>query len=228
MKTTARIFFVTLLAALAAAPAARTAEPNNDFASATGPLTAGQVLKASLETADDADYQFFYIPDFTELTVKLTNTTPKKDATGGRTLVTSLLQARKGKLPLPIPATVRKAAPGKKVTIKLMLGPGKYFVPVGHASATNGAADVPFRLQITPAGVTTDSYEIFARRCKDQQRKVSRVKSSKKNAAERVAKAKRKNKSDTEIRFLKRKLKSKRAKVKDAQKLKRALCSVPQ
>lgn len=228
MRTVSKLLMSTSLLGLLLAPAAVAAEPNNDFATATGPLTAGQVFSASLETADDADFQFFYVPDTAAVTVTTTNATPKKDATGGRTIVSSLLQGRKGKLPLPLADTQRTLSPGEKGKVKLTLVPGKYFVPIGHASTTKAAADVPFRIQITPPGTTTDSFEIFERRCNDAQTKVARTKSSKKHTAQRLAKAKRRGASDTEIRLLKDKLRSKREKVAEAQRLKRIVCSVPQ
>ncbi len=222
-----RVLLSAIGATLVLAPAANAAEPNNDFATATGPLTAGPAFNASLETADDVDYQFFYIPDPATVTVTVKNKTAKKDATGGRTLVASLLQARKGKLPLPLADTGRTLSPQETAKIKLLLVPGKYFVPIGHASVDKGAADVPFRIQISPAGSTTDSYELFARRCKDSLQKVAQYKSSKKHTAERLAKAKKAGK-DRKARQLQSKLRSKRAKLDEAQRIKRFVCSVPQ
>lgn len=215
-------------AALVLAPAASAAEPNNDFATATGPLTAGQPFNASLETADDADFQFFYIPDTAAVTVTVKNTTAKKNATGGRTLVASLLQARKGKLPLPLADSSRTLSPQEVGKIEMTLVPGKYFIPVGHASVDNAAAEVPFRIQITPAGSTTSSYEIFARRCNDAHRVVARTKQSKKNVAKRLKKAKKNGASYHKVSKLSAKLRSKRAKVEEAQRIKRIVCSVPQ
>ena len=215
-------------ATLVLAPAANAAEPNNDFATATGPLTAGQAFNASLETADDADFQFFYIPDTATVTVTVKNTTAKKNATGGRTLVASLLQARKGKLPLPLADSERTLSPQETGKVKLTLVPGKYFIPIGHASSTNAADNVPFRIQITPAGTTTDSFEIFARRCNDAHRSVARTKKSKKNVAKRLQQAKKHHASYHKVSKLNAKLRSKRAKIKEAQRIKRIVCSVPQ
>lgn len=215
-------------ATLVLAPVANAAEPNNDFATATGPLTAGQAFNASLETADDADFQFFYIPDTATVTVTVKNTTAKKNATGGRTLVASLLQARKGKLPLPLADTARTLSPQEVGKIKMTLVPGKYFVPIGHSTPEKAAANVPFRIQITPAGTTTDSYEIFARRCNDAHRSVARMKKSKQNVAKRLKKAKKNGASYHKVSKLNAKLRSKRAKIKEGQRIKRIVCSVPQ
>jgi hypothetical protein len=222
-----RVLLGAIGATLVLAPAAKAAEPNNDFATATGPLTAGPAFNASLETADDADFQFFYIPDVATVTVTVKNTTAKKNATGGRTILASVLQARKGKLPLPLADTRRVLSPQETAKIKLTLVPGKYFVPIGHASVDKGAANVPFRIQISPAGTTTDSYEIFERRCKDAFQKVTQYKSSKKQVAKRLAKAKKAGK-DRKVRQLRNKLETKREKVAEAQRIKRFVCSVPQ
>ncbi len=212
--------------ALVLAPAARAGEPNDSFATATGPLVAGPAFNASLETATDADFQFFYVPDTATVTVKLKNRTAKKNATGGRTLIASLLRARKGKPPLPLAGSGRVLAPQEVAKLKLTLVPGKYFVPVGHLANGKAAANVPFRIRITPAGTTTSSYEIFARRCKDALHKVRQFKRSKKHVVGRIAKARRKGK-DRKVRQLRRKLRSKRAKIDDAQRLRRTVCSIP-
>ena len=76
--------------------AAGAAEPNNDFATATGPLTAGQVFKASLETATDNDFQFFYLPDTTTVTVTTKNMAEMKGgaADRGRTIASADLLRR--------------------------------------------------------------------------------------------------------------------------------------
>ena len=221
---------VTVLSSLLLPAAAGAAEPNEGFATATGPLTAGQTFKASIETVNDADFQFFYLPDATQLAVTTFNDAKPngKAANRGRTIVSSLLRARKGKLPVAIPATTRTLKPGQKGRVKISVPPGKYFIPIGHSpSANNPLPNIPFRIQIGPVGSTTDSYEIFARRCNDAHRAVMRAKDSKKNVAKRLAKAKRKDK-DAKVRDLRAKLAAKRLKVKDAQRLKRIVCSVPQ
>lgn len=219
-----------LLGLLVAAPGAGAVEPNEDFATATGPLVAGTPFKASLETINDIDFQFFYLPETTQLSVTTINETTKRGgaADRGRTIVSSLLRGRKGKLPLPLAGTERTLAPGKRATVKISLVPGKYFIPIGRAS--NGAtpeANVPFRIEIGPVGSTTSSFEIFERRCRDAQSKVSRIKSSKQRTAERLAKAKRGDAPDSKVRALEQKLRSKRAKIAEAQRLKRIVCSVP-
>lgn len=211
-----------------AAPAQAT-EPNDGFDTATGPLNAGQTLHGSLQTVNDADFQFFYIPDTTQVSVTTINDAAKTKGPSGKTIVSSLLRARKGRLPLPLVDTQRILRPGKRGTVEITLVPGKYFIPIGHAATkTAPQPNIPFRIKIGPIGSTTDSFEIFARRCNDALRKVSRIKSSKKNTAKRLAKAKRKDASPKKQRGLKQKLRSKRRKIDEAQRVKRIVCSVPQ
>ena len=221
---------VAAVALLSIGGSASAAEPNNSFATATGPLTAGQTFKASLETVNDVDYQFFYVPDTVQLTVTTFNDSkPRgKAANRGRTIVTSLLRARKGKLPLPLANTVRTLKPHKRSKLKINLVPGKYFVPIGHAeSKAAPQPNVPFRIQIAPAGATTDSFEVFHQRCQDAHRKLGRIKASKKHAAHKLAKARHRHEHG-KVRKLRRKLHAKRDKAADAQRVKRIVCSVPQ
>lgn len=231
MKLITALIASSALIGLVAAPAGA-AEPNEGFTTATGPLTAGKTFKASLETINDSDFHFFYIPDPVQVSVTTINAAKKgKDAAErrGRTIVSSLLRARKGKLPLPLPESLRTLAPGKRATVQITLVPGKYFIPVGRApNGSEPQPNIPFRLRINPIGSTTDSYEIFERRCKDALRRVKRIKSSKKNTARKLAKANRRDASKREIRVLRERLRSKRSKIDEAQRIKRIVCSVPQ
>ncbi len=202
-------------------------EPDDSFDTATGPLTAGMSYKPTLTTINDADFFFFYIPDTTAVSVTTANLAKKKGG-AGRAITSSLLRGRTKRLPLPLADTQRTLKPGEKATVRITLVPGKYFVPVGHApSKADPQPNVPFRLRIGPLGSTTDSFELFARRCNDAERRVSRIKSSKKNVAGRLAKAKRQG-DRGKARKLKGKLRSKRRKIDEAQRLKRIVCSVPQ
>ena len=206
------------------------AEPNNDFATATGPLTAGKMFKGNLQTADDADFQFFYLPDTTSVTVTTTNRTEKKGgaADRGRTIVSSLFRARKGKLPEPIVGSGVTVRPGKSDSFSLSLLPGKYFIPVGHAQTTSPALpNTPFKLQIGPVGSTTDSYEIFEARCRANKRKRDRIQKSIKHTNERIAKAKKNDAKAKKIVKLKLKLRDKRTKSKSFKKAEKFTCSIP-
>jgi len=226
----ARVAALAAAIALIAVPAAEAAEPNEGFATATGPLVAGQPLDASLETINDADFHFFYLPEPTQVSVTTINLTKERGGAEdrGRTIISSLLQGRKGKLPLPLVGTERTLAPGQKATVEISLVPGKYFIPVGRPiTKATSQPDVPFRLRIGPVGSTTSSFEIFERRCRDALSMVSRIKSSKVRTAKRLMRAKRGDASGAKVRKLERKLRSKRRKVAEAQRLKRIVCSVP-
>lgn len=219
-----------VVAAALLVPATGTAtEPDDSFATATGPLTAGQTLKGSLETINDADFNFFYIPNTANVTVTTINSAKKAGkGPSGKTIVSSLLRARRGKLPVPLADTQRTLGPGKKAAVKVTLVPGKYFVPIGHAATkTDPAAGVPYQIKIGPVGSTTTSYEIFDRRCKDAKSKVLRIESSKRKTGDRLRKARRHRASNQTIRKLQGKLRSKRGKLQEAHRVKRIVCSVP-
>lgn len=224
------VIALTIVGALLAAAPAESAEPNNDFQTATGPINAGQTYKENLESATDADFQFFYVPDPAAITVTTINATQKRGgaADRGRTIISSLLRARKGKLPLPVAGTERTVAPKEQAKVTVTVLPGKYFIPVGHA-ATNAdpLGDVPFRLRINPIGTTTDSYEIFEARCRAADRKVDRIRSSIKRTAKRLKKAQKNDAPSGKIVKLKLKLRDKREKAGPAKKAEKFACSIP-
>jgi hypothetical protein len=203
------------------------AEPNDTPATASGPLTAGKAFNGSLETINDADWEFFYLPDTAQVTVTVKNTAKSEGKTPNRrrAIASTLFQARKGKPMVAIPNTTAKLRPGQQDKSKVTLAPGKYLIPVVHG-ASNPLADIPFRIQIAPPGSTTDSYEIFARRCAAAIARVHRVHRSKKHLAKRLARAKRKGK-DAKVEKLSAKLDAKRRKAKVVQRAKRVACSVP-
>ena len=100
---------MSIIGLAAVVPLAGAAEPNDDVTTAEGPLTAGKTFNGSLETATDGDFHFFYLPDTTAVTVTTINAAKKgtNAEDRGRTIVSSLLRARKGKLPLPIADSAR-------------------------------------------------------------------------------------------------------------------------
>ena len=217
-----------LICAIGFGGVAQAVEPNDDFTTATGPLTAGKTLKGALTTVNDVDFFYFYIPNTTQVSVTTTNSAKASKGPSGKTIASFLQRGRKGRTPVPLADTGRAVRPGKSATVAVTLVPGKYFLPVVHAaSATEPASNVPYKLRIGPVGSTTNSFEIFARRCKDSLAKVRRIKSSKKNTARRLARAKRHG-SGKQARKLKQKLRAKRSKIGEAQRVKRIVCSVPQ
>lgn len=226
-----RTLSLALVLVLPLAVPALAAEPNDDFATATGPLTAGQTFSASLETETDGDFQFFYLPDTTEVTVTTINAAPKRGgmADRGRIIASSLLRARKGKLPLAVTQEVTPLRPGERSTVKATLLPGKYFIPVGRATPSNAEPlpNVPFKLRINPVGSTTDSFEIFEQRCQDTRRKAERIRSSIERTNDRIAKAEKNDASTSKIVKLKLKLKAKRDKARVAKKAEKFACSIP-
>jgi hypothetical protein len=230
VRAAVALIAVVLVGALLIAAPADAAEPNNDFATATGPLNAGQTLNASLEEATDVDFHFFYVPDPTQVTVTTLNRTQKRGgaADRGRTIVSAVLRARKGKFPQLIADSSRTLKPKEQAKVKLTLLPGKYFIPIGRQeNSAEPLPDVPFRIRITPIGSTTDSYEIFESRCKAAKRKVDRNKSSIKRTLKRIKKAKKNDAPSGKVVKLKLKLKDKRAKAKPLKKAEKFACSIP-
>lgn len=230
VRAVVAVIAVAVVGMLLAAAPSEAAEPNNDFATATGPINAGTTFRATLEEATDVDFQFFYVPDPVTLSVTTINATQKRGgaADRGRTIVSSVLRARKGKLPQPIPASARTLKPKEQAKVELSLLPGKYFIPVGRApNDAEALPNVPFRLRITPIGSTTDSYEIFQSRCQAAHRKVDRNKTSIRRTLKRIAKAKKNDAPSGKIVKLKLKLKDKRAKAKPLKKAEKFACSIP-
>lgn len=229
MRTSIKLALLASFSACLLVPAAWAAEPNEDFATATGPLTAGDTFSASLETETDVDFQFFYLPDTTEVTVTTINATKKRGgaADRGRTLVSSLLRGRKGKFPLPVAGTESLLEPGKRNRVKTTLLPGKYFIPVGRNATAAPLPNVPFKLRINPVGSTTDSFEIFEQRCLAAKRKVDRIRSSIERTEDRIGKAKKNDAATSKIVKLKLKLKGKRDKAKARKKAEKFACSIP-
>lgn len=217
----------TALATLA--PGAVAAEPNNSPATASGPLTAGKTFRATLGTADDIDWHYFYVPYAARMSVRLTNAAEPggKASNRRRALSAAVFHVSKGK-PLRLVANSEaRVRPGKNERVQIDLVPGKYLLPVLHAD--NGAdplPDVPFRLLVGPPGTTTNSHEIFARRCASAIQRVKRVHRSKVRLAKRVKKARRQDKEAKESR-LEDRLDAKRSLAKVVQRNKRIACSVP-
>ncbi len=105
VRAAVAVIAVALVAALLSAAPSEAAEPNNDFATATGPLNAGQDLQGEpRDGRPTSTSSSSTCPDTAEVTVTTINKTPKRGgaADKGRTIVSSLLRARKGKLPQPV------------------------------------------------------------------------------------------------------------------------------
>ena len=84
VRAAVAVLAVALVGALLSAAPSEAAEPNNDFATATGPINAGQTFNSSLEEATDVDFHFFYVPDPTQVTVTTLNRTQKRGGAADR------------------------------------------------------------------------------------------------------------------------------------------------
>ncbi len=75
-----RIFAAVVVSAGAFAVTGSTAlasgeyEPNDSFNTAAGPIMSGGPISATIETENDEDYYFFYLPQRTQLQYRLSET----------------------------------------------------------------------------------------------------------------------------------------------------------
>ena len=118
--------------------------------------------------------------------------------------------------------------PQKKDSVTISLLPGKYFIPVVHATSTSPPlGNVPFHLQIGPVGSTTDSHEIFEARCAAAKRHHNRIQTSIKKTKKHLSKAKKNDAKAKKIVKLKLRLRAKRDKAHTVKKAEKFVCSIP-
>ncbi len=138
---------VALALALGLAPAAPAAigpfEPNDSTLAAAGPLALGQPYEASLETANDADFYYFYVTSPGESQVALTVANLGGGATSSVIDATIVDAAA-------TPWTPSHTSPRAPRTVTLTLPPQKYFVEVVTNQAFNTGSGSAYRL--TPGG----------------------------------------------------------------------------
>ncbi len=193
--------------ALRAPPSRTTTSPPRP-----GPLTAGQTSQGEPRGRDRRRLPVLLparhhqrVRHHVQLDAEARRTPPDR----GRTIVSSLLRARKGKLPLPVADTARTLKPKEKATVKVTLLPGKYFIPIGRAVAERRAAPrrpVPASGS-RPVGSTTDSFEIFEQPLPGRQAlRSTGSRSSIKRTGERIKKAKKNDAPTGKIVKLKIKL----------------------
>jgi hypothetical protein len=131
---------MALLASSAVAPAAGPYEPNESISAAAGPLLQGTIYGASIETASDADFFFFYVTD-AESDVSLT-VANKGGGSPGADFDARIVDA----LGMTLGNTVPYLRSGESRAATLTLPIGKYFVEV---AANEGSGD---SYSLTPGG----------------------------------------------------------------------------
>jgi hypothetical protein len=141
---------------LASNAAAQTYESNDGYLSAYGPIMADTAYSAALETENDQDYYFFYVPQRTQMffSLTMTNTPPN----GDYSICSEVTQQTHAGYS-SIDDTELTVGEGQTRTAAITLGRGKYFFSVYCSDAVE-----TYSFRITPPG-TTSTYEPFAAQC---------------------------------------------------------------
>ena len=214
---------------------AQRAEPNDDFATATGPLTAGQTFKS-----DPRDHHRSRLPVLLPARYHHRlgddqRTRPRSADRRGQTV------AARSSPRSAAPARASAAAGRRgcertcpcsspqKATVKLNLLPGKYFIPIGHN--TDAGATRPADVPIPPPDRARRLDDRFARDLPGplpRRAPQGGPRPREHQADERADRQGEKNDAPTgKIVKLKLKLKDKRAKAKAAKKAEKFACSIP-
>jgi hypothetical protein len=151
------IFLAVLGLLLACAPAALAVgpfEPNDSYITAAGPISAGISYSGALETSNDVDYFYFYLPQQTQLQFTTTDTTPRD------VYICSWIEHQYSDHVSEVSDTSLTVNDGESASSAVTLEPGKYYFIVGCP----GAVGETYTFSLAPAGVTS-TYEPFALAC---------------------------------------------------------------
>jgi hypothetical protein len=218
-----------LLPFAASSMAASPFEPNDSYISATGPISAGTTYTGALETSNDRDYFFFYLPQQTQLQFRLTNTSSKESY-----ICSSIAQQHLSEVDF-ISSSSLGVNNGESASGAVTLQPGKYYFIVECPNVIGES----YTFSIGPPGVTS-TYEPFAIACSAahppvvaaaaelelSEAKLRRVKQA--LAAGRKWKVKRKRRARAKIAHLRKVIDQKEAAFSAAAANEQAACSVPQ
>jgi hypothetical protein len=220
---------IALLIPLGSGATAAPFEPNDSYIAATGPIFAGTNYSGALETSNDNDYFFFYLPQQTQLQFRLTNTSSKES-----TICSQIAQQRPDEVDYVSNSSLA-VHNGESSSGAVTLEPGKYYFIVNCPSVIGES----YTFSLSPPGVTS-TYEPFAIACAAAHppvataaaevelanRKLRRVKQA--LAAGSHWKAKRKRRARAKIVHLKKMIAQKQAAFDAAAANEQAACSVPQ
>lgn len=129
-------------------------EPNDSYITATGPISAGTTYSGALETSNDVDYFYFYLPQQTQLQFTTTDTTPRD------VYICSWIEHQYSDHVSEVNDTYLSVNDGESASSAVTLEPGKYYFIVGCP----GAVGETYTFSLGPAGVTS-TYEPFALAC---------------------------------------------------------------
>lgn len=204
-------------------------EPNDSYITATGPVFSGTNYSGALETSNDRDYFFFYLPRQTQLQFRLTNTSSKESL-----VCSSIAQQLPSEVDYVNDGSL-SAFNGESASGAVTLQPGKYYFIV-ECPNTIGES---YTFSLSPPGVTS-TYEPFALACaaahppvaaaaaqlEQSRAKLRRVRQA--LVAGRSWKAKRKRRARAKIVHLRELVEQRQAAFDAAAVAEQAACSVPQ
>jgi hypothetical protein len=208
-------------------------EPNDSILAAAGPLVIGQTYEAALDTASDRDFFYFYV---TSRSASIVSPTIRNLGSGDR--AASLNAAIVDSLGSPLDAFAYFLGAGGQATAGGSLIPQKYFLEV--RSATEGTNTTTY--SITPGGGkgAFGPYSAIASRCasgttavETAQRQLRRAQARLQRASARLRQAlylsaTERHRARLGFRDARTKVREKREALKDARKLLRPWCSIPQ
>ena len=207
------------LAAAGSASAAGEFEPNDSFNTAVGPLVAGLPVSASIETVNDEDYFYFYVPQRTQLLYSLRNTSPFDN-----TLCADIYRQENAG-PDGVSGSGISISDGETSSNAVTLGRGKYYFVVSCGGDTDNIGET-YTFTLNPPGSLSD-YGPFAAACAAAHAPVTATAATLAKAKAKLRRAKAKHR--------RRAIRKNRAKVKDAKdafnaavKAEQQACAVPQ
>jgi hypothetical protein len=131
-------------------------EPNETYNTAAGPILSGGPISAGLETANDWDVYYFYVPQTTQLFFSVQNSGPHGE------YICSYIERQYPSEVDDLYATDLSVEGGSTASGAITLERGKYYFNVRCGSTDEIGNRYSFTF--TPAGVTT-TYEPFAQQC---------------------------------------------------------------
>ena len=144
---------ITLTVGIPSANASGEYEPNDSFNAAWGPIAAGHVYSGALETTNDEDYFYFYVPRQTQLQYSFSETDDKD------TYLCAELYQQTATGPNSIYGSGLTVDSGETGYGAVTLSRGKYYFVVNCP----GAIGEPYSFQLGPVGATSTYAPLAAR-----------------------------------------------------------------
>lgn len=217
-----RVFVLLIAAILLMQGSARADgefEPNDEPNAASGPIFSGSTISATLETTNDQDFYFFYLPAQTQLRFTLSNTGTKN------AYICSSIIRQDNSGPVEVyGGALDDVDRGETQSGAVTLERGKYYFKVDGCFISVAGEAYTFRLD--PPGVTS-TYEPFATECANAHPPVDQASAALAKARAKLAKAKSHHNVD-KVRGLRARVQARKSDYKAAIRAETAACSVPQ